>query len=80
MTVAELIRALEAQGPDLEVRFAYNYGDHGRTTVAEKIRRVEEADVVHSNYHQMDRIAEDDDRPSPEIPKTVIVLSASGVY
>ena len=79
MTVAELITALEAQDADLEVKFAYNYGDHGRTTVAANVRRIEEADVVYSEYHKSDRIADDEDIRT-EDPKTVVVLSARGIY
>lgn len=46
---------------DMEVHFAYNYGDHWRTQVAPTVDSVEELCVEHSAYHSMDKIVDDDD-------------------
>jgi hypothetical protein len=60
MTVQELIEQLGYMDPNAEVHFAYNYGDHWRTEVAPKVGRIDEGAVVYSEYHRMDKIAEDD--------------------
>jgi hypothetical protein len=60
MLVRDLIELLEGMDADMEVHFAYNYGDHWRTEVAPRVGRVDEGAVVYSDYHRMDKIAEDD--------------------
>jgi hypothetical protein len=60
MLVRDLIELLEGYDADMEVHFAYNYGDHWRTEVAPRVGDVREGAVVYSDYHRMDRIAEDD--------------------
>ena len=74
MTVKELIEKLRDEDPDAEVHFAYSYGDHWRTTVAPKVRRVEEAEVVHSAYHRMDKVVEEDSDEEQET-RSVVVLA-----
>ena len=61
MKVADLIEALQGMDPEAEVHFAYNYGDHWRTEVAPAVGRVDTGAVVYSDYHQMDKIVENDD-------------------
>jgi hypothetical protein len=61
MTVKELIRQLQSMPEDMSVHMAYQYGDYWRTTVAPEIDSVRSAEVVHSGYHAMDRIATDSD-------------------
>ena len=84
MNVQELfdqMKELIAGGhADKEVKFAYNYGDHWRTTVAASIDTVSECQVKYSDYHSMDKIVEDnqydDDcemTPKPDT-RTVIIL------
>jgi hypothetical protein len=60
MKVSELIEQLKYVDQDAEVHISYNYGDYGRTEVAPQIRRVEEEYVIHSDYHRMDKIADEE--------------------
>jgi hypothetical protein len=60
MLVRDLIELLQEMDADMEVHFAYNYGDHWRTEVAPKVGRVDEGVVEYSEYHRMDRIAKED--------------------
>jgi hypothetical protein len=57
MLVRDLIELLEGYEADMEVHFAYNYGDHWRTEVAPKVSNVREGVVEYSDYHRMDKIA-----------------------
>lgn len=71
MEVKDLIAQLATMDPTAEVHFSYNYGDHGRTMVAPEVTRVEAKRIVHSDYHDMPRIAEQGDRGA----RFVLVLS-----
>ena len=57
MLVRDLIELLEGYEADMEVHFAYSYGDHWRTEVAPKVSNVREGVVEYSDYHRMDKIA-----------------------
>lgn len=76
----EMLQDLEAQGKgEMDVQFAYNYGDHWRTQVASTIDTVEEAFVKHSEYHSMDKVVEWDEEDEdygtvPEGARAVIIL------
>lgn len=59
-TVQDLIDELQSMDPNLEVRFTYNYGDHWRTQVAEKVRSIDMGIVQYSDYHRMDKVVEPD--------------------
>ena len=81
MNVAELIEELKLMDPEAEVHFAYNYGDHWRTTVAPRVDNVSEGVVEFSDYHRMDRLVEEDyddedgcgaDQQTP--PRRVVIL------
>ena len=61
MKVADLIELLQGENPDAEVHFSYNYGDHWRTQVAPKVRNVDTGVVAYSEYHRMDKVADDED-------------------
>ena len=61
MKVSELIELLQSENPEAEVHFSYNYGDHWRTQVAPTVDSVEVGYVVHSAYHQMDKVVDQDD-------------------
>ena len=76
MTKRELIDELEQMDAedDCEVQFAYNYGDHWRTTVSAGIGTVDLAKVIHSDYHRMDKVV-DEDSDDFEKAHTVILLS-----
>ena len=60
MLVRDLIELLEGYDADMEVHFAYGYGDHWRTTVAPKVSQVFEGAVQYSDYHRMDKLADED--------------------
>jgi len=59
MKVRELIERLQREDQDAEVRFVYNYGDYWNTDVAAEVKVVQDVEVVHSDYHQMDKIYTD---------------------
>jgi hypothetical protein len=69
MTLDQLIEHLkelrdEGHG-DKQVMFAYNYGDHWRTQVAAGVESAEPMQVVYSDYHQMHKVLDEDDRRKP---------------
>ena len=61
MKVSELIEILGRYNQDVEVHFSYNYGDHWRTEVAPAICQVHDGVVEYSDYHQMDKMVDDED-------------------
>ena len=61
MLVKELIESLKYLDQDAEVHFAYNYGDHWRTTVAPAISQVFDGVAEYSDYHQMDKLIENEE-------------------
>ena len=61
MTVKELIESLEGFDPNMEVKFAYNYGDYWGTEVASRIGDIDEGQVRYSDYHRMDKVTDYDD-------------------
>jgi|694.fasta_scaffold108868_3 hypothetical protein len=77
MTVKELIEKLEGFDPQMEVEFAYNYGDHWRTEVAKHITEVDEGAVTYSDYHRMNKVVdgrEDDDEEEYDKDEKMVVL------
>jgi hypothetical protein len=76
MTVQELIEELSNYDSNMEVKFAYNYGDYWRTEVADDIREIQEENVVYSSYHQTDKVVDMDDERNDDIEdsKTVLIL------
>jgi len=75
MKVKELIELLQCEDEDAEVHFAYNYGDYWRTTVAPKVRKVEESYVKFSDYHSMPALADDDDYENEKATSAVVLFS-----
>jgi hypothetical protein len=79
MKVKELIEALQYMDQDAEVHFSYCYGDHWRTEVAPKVGRVDEGVVEYSEYHRMDKIAnedyDDEDEQTVASQRRVVVLA-----
>jgi len=61
MKVSELIDILGRYDQEADVHFAYGYGDHWRTQVAPAISQVFDGVVEYSDYHQMDKLVEDED-------------------
>jgi hypothetical protein len=75
MKVSELIEALQGMDGDLDVHFAYGYGDHWRTQVAPSVGRVDMGFVRYSDYHRMDKLVEPDFDEEPEDNlKAVVVI------
>jgi hypothetical protein len=78
MKVSQLIEQLQFMNKDADVHFAYNYGDHWRTEVAPKISRVSEGVVEYSEYHRMDKMAnedyDDEDEATVASQRRVVVL------
>ena len=78
MKVSQLIEQLQFMDKDADVHFAYNYGDHWRTEVAPKISRVSEGVVEYSEYHRMDKMAnedyDDEDEATVASQRRVVVL------
>ena len=78
MKVSHLIEQLQFMDKDAEVHFAYCYGDHWRTEVAPKISRVFEGVVEYSEYHRMDKMAnedyDDEDEATVASQRRVVVL------
>jgi len=60
MLVRDLIELLESFDADMEVHFAYDYGDRTHSQVAPKISDVREGVVEYSEYHRMDKVAKED--------------------
>ena len=56
MLVRDLIELLEGYEADMEVHFAYDYGDRTHSQVAPKVSRVDEGVVEYSEYHRMDKL------------------------
>ena len=79
MLVRDLIELLEGYEADMEVHIAYGYGDHWRTQVAPKAADVREAVVTYSEYHRMDKIADEDyddeDEATVDSQRRVVVLA-----
>lgn len=76
MTVAELMRALESEDPEANVRFAYNYGDRANTIVAASVLYVEEVDVRHSDYVNNMRVVEDEEDEKAGDKRAVVLFSS----
>lgn len=60
MKVWELIEDLKSYPADMEVKFAYNYGDYWKTEVAADVDSVTNGEVEYSEYHRMDKVVEYD--------------------
>lgn len=69
--LAELIAGGHAHK---DVKFAYNYGDYWRTTVASSIDNISEVHVKYSDYHSMDKVLDDDGEERAEDVRTIIIL------
>lgn len=78
MTVQELIEELSLYPDDMEVEFAYNYGDYWRTTVCKEIKNIDTGYVEYSAYHRMDKLIdndnEEDDEEETESKREVLLL------
>ena len=78
MTVRELIEALSYMDQDVEVKFAYDYGDYWHTEVAADVDDVCDGTVKYSSYHRMDKVGDSDDDRYDEVDreefKPVVIL------
>lgn len=77
MTVDQLIAKLKNYGGDMEVHFAYDYGDRPHTLVAPKVKHVQDEYVEFSEYHRMPKVIEelDGDEEDEKGTSIVVVLS-----
>jgi hypothetical protein len=60
MTVKELREVLADFDADMEVRFAYNYGDYWNSEVAADITDADIGQVQYSAYHRSDKVVDPD--------------------
>jgi len=60
MKVKELIEMLSCYEDDMEVKVAYNYGDHWRTKVAPDVYNIEISQIQFSDYHRMDTVIDEE--------------------
>ena len=79
MNVRDLMEMLSEFDPELEVQFAYNYGDHWRTIVTGDVNNVSLGKVEYSEYHRMDKFVSDDDFDEDEddnksVTRKVVIL------
>jgi len=80
MLVRDLIELLEGYDADMEVHFAYGYGDHWRTTVSPRVSNVSGGLVQYSDYHRMDKLVEDEEfedeesgNPEENVRRVVVI-------
>jgi hypothetical protein len=73
MTVKELMNTLEDFDPNMEVKFAYNFGDYWGTEVANNVTEIDEGQVRYSDYHRMDKVV-DDENDEEYYTKTVVII------
>jgi hypothetical protein len=78
MKVKDLIDLLGDFDAEAEVAFAYNYGDYWRTQVAQPVTEVGDAQVIHSAYHNMDKVlwrdGDEDEDDSPADARNIVLL------
>lgn len=67
MTVNELKELLEQFDGEMEVKFSYTNPDYWRTQVAANVENAEEGYVKYSDYHQMDKVDENEDDDSERV-------------
>lgn len=71
LTISDLYDMLEQEikkgNGNLEVKFAYKYGDFWRTVVAANIDNGAVCEVQYSEYHQMDKVFDVEKHTQDEI-------------
>lgn len=72
LTVGDLKNMLNGYDDNMPVYFQYNYGDHWRTQVAGEINDVYVSQVEYSEYHQMEKVA---DEPSDDTTPALLLTS-----
>jgi len=73
MTVKKLIDLLQDFDENMEVKFAYNFGDYWGTEVASNVTEIDEGQVRYSDYHRMDKVV-DDENDEEYYTKTVVII------
>jgi hypothetical protein len=76
LTVADLIRQLQAYPADTPVYFMHPAHDHWKTTLATGVQILEAGPVTWSNYHQQPVIPVEDEN-DPEDDIEVVLLGAA---
>ena len=75
MTVGELIEVLKDFDQNDFVVFTYNYGDHGRTQVAEEVRTVKEGLIEDNAYVDgFSVVDENDEENDGRVMEKVVIL------
>jgi len=74
MTVKELIETLQDFDPQMEVEFAYDYGDYWRTEVTKHITEVEEEAITYSDFHRMNKVVDNNKDDDVIDEKMVVIL------
>ena len=82
MTVNELRAALDeliaGGNGDVEIMFAYGYGDYWRTTVAAPLNNIAEVQVKYNDYCSMDQVVgqrmDEDEVAEVDGTRTVLIF------
>ena len=75
MTVAELIKELQKQPQDADVRICQPTHDHWRSELAAEIEDVGLAFIEHTSYHNADQIYDDELDDDGEKRSRVVLIS-----
>jgi len=78
MKPSELIEELkqfqkENVEEELDVEFAYDYGDHCHSIVTESINTVEQTAIRYSSYHQKNTVANDENDGEDETTQVILL-------
>lgn len=79
MKPSELIELLkpfvdeENTDNELDILFGYDYGDHWHTTVAASITDVLETNVKYSNYHNMNKVVDNEEADEEETTQVILL-------
>jgi hypothetical protein len=78
MNVRELKELLSEFDDELEVQFAYNYGDHWQSRVTANVGSASVGHVKYSDYHSMDTLKrgrdDEDEDEENETTREVLIL------
>jgi len=75
MNVRELIEELSCYPDDMDVHFAYDYGDRCHHECAVRVEEVETGTVQYSYYTQTDCLVDEDEDEDEEVREVVVLKS-----
>jgi hypothetical protein len=61
LTLGEFRKETDHLPEDTPIHICYNYGDRSNTPVAPAVDEIIEGSVTRSDYHNMDRLVDDED-------------------